>query len=183
MTSIWFAVDSEGNVAMFTSGAGGAVPYNAACQGVEEDLLEELFTYVHPDRDALARPYERQHVPTRPRRLKAMPVEVQRLVVRFSGRFASTRAVQPFEIWQSLAVGVTWLSSDGRTVVPVPGQDAAYADAYTRRAELGPDYDWTPPIALQVPAPVEVVPISVAPPPVAEPPPKKKRPWWQFWAK
>src|SRR5690348_4035575 len=104
MDSSWYAVDKDGNVALFHTGAGGAMPENAYspeaaefAEGLDEEALEEtglgadaaidlgqlppekrVFVYhTGPMGEALADRYERRRVPKKPIHVDELPPAVR----------------------------------------------------------------------------------------------------------
>lgn len=112
MDSEWFAVDQEGNIAIFETQEAGIIPDTAegADQGsvygvldqfssafnlpefhdMDDEVLTDerlnilgVFHYVHDDYQG--EPYDRRYVPRNPRKLKDLPAELQSIFgsVRF----------------------------------------------------------------------------------------------------
>lgn len=159
MDTQWFAVDKNGLVGFFSTGAGGAVPMTAHCpEDPTEDLARitgreldygefegaagaaGLFVFSCDD-ETCATPYERTHKPKSPLHIDQLPPDLRQAIgaTRFEGiDYTKTPRLQPLELTESHSWDPAYLSSDGRTIRPVPGREDEYADF----AEdlLGDDY-------------------------------------------
>jgi hypothetical protein len=156
MDTTWYAIDRRGHVAVFETGEDGHGPAEAR----DEQLLQGLWSLRHPDgvdypgleevasrcgvfyftfggpSDPI-RPYDRAIAPERPLHVDQLPPEVRRRwkQIRFeSVDFSESELVQPAEFFPC----VFWydnqgayLCGDGKTVRPVSGREADFAD-FTR---------------------------------------------------
>ncbi|MBS2018178.1 MAG: hypothetical protein JST00_35230 [Deltaproteobacteria bacterium] len=134
MDTTWFAVDRDGNVAMFETGESGAVPSSVADEyypgeEVLEELGERLYRYEHTTENWISGPYERQNVPASPVKESAMPADVLEHAVRFDGSFAEVEKLQPAEFWACESWQPGWLALDGKTVRPFEGREDEFEDA------------------------------------------------------
>jgi hypothetical protein len=118
---------------------GGAQAVGLDPERVEDEPWEAVpllgvFVYDYPDDyGPLYLPYGRQPAPTRPIHVDQLPPKVRELCrrVRFENvDFAKAERLQPFE--HVACVGWSepeaYLSSDGVTVRPVPGEEGAFAE-------------------------------------------------------
>jgi hypothetical protein len=154
MDSSWYAVDQAGNVALFITGAGGAMP-NGAYSPEAADYMEEvdpeereelgigeavsaeelpdqehLFVYETGRLDeALAERYERRQVPKQPLHIDQLPPRVREAVGRvcFDGLdFRKADVFQPVELTECSTWDAAYLAGDGKTVKPAPGRAGEY---------------------------------------------------------
>ncbi len=160
MDSSWYAVDKDGNVALFHTGAGGAVPEHAYSpeaaefanelddEGREELGLaadaaidprqlpsdKQVFVYeTGPMDEALAERYQRKRVPKKPIHVDELWPAVRDAIgrVRFDGlSFSETKVFQPVELTPCATWDPAYLAGDGQTVKPVPGREEEYATFY-----------------------------------------------------
>jgi hypothetical protein len=160
MDSSWYAVDQNGNVALFITGEGGAMPEHAyspeAAEFMEEIGDEEreelgfppagvldpgelppqerLFVYeTGPLDQLLAERYRRTQVPAAPVHLDELPPAVREALarMRFDGlAFAETDVFQPIELTPCGTWDAAYMAGDGRTVRPVPGREGDYSAFY-----------------------------------------------------
>lgn len=167
MDSAWFAVDRDGHVAFFRTGEMGLLPRGVPHQEWIPAPLEALlqatfpagaagslgglvkfgvFVYYPPD-ESVPGPYDRTDVPDRPLHIDELPESVRRAVAGVeltSVCFAQAARVFPMDdvVCDGYAPG--YLSSDGKTVLPVPGREAEYAryfrDYLTAVPELAREY-------------------------------------------
>jgi hypothetical protein len=168
MDTEWFAVDHDGQVALFRSGENGSVP-DGAPQGDIDALLKALGgkrTLGEMDYDwdeafpELARlglhvyeddsqwfsgPYVRTHRPERPLHVDQLPPQLreQVKVVRFDDlRFVDKDVLQPCDHAEGFAWPPAYLSEDRQTVRPVPGEEAEFRQAMERmRQEYPEEYE------------------------------------------
>jgi hypothetical protein len=151
MDTQWYAVDGKGNVAVFQTGAGGAVPGEAYSPD-EADMLEEmgiddaeppidaarmpderrLFVYeTGPLDECLSERYHRSKKPKKPVHIDELPPDVRETVgrVRFDGLdFTKDAIIQPIELTECGSWDPAYLASDGKTVKPVPGREREYRE-------------------------------------------------------
>lgn len=154
MDTSWYAVDGKGNVALFDTGAGGAVPDRAYSPDMA-DYLDELppevieametpnvlapdllpderrvYRYATGDLDeCLADRYHRKKAPKQPIHIDELPPEARETIgrVRFpTVDFATAKVLQPIELTDCTAWGPAYLASDGKTVRAVPGREREY---------------------------------------------------------
>lgn len=195
MDSEWFAVDKDGHVGYFSTGADGAVPNGASPgDGAFEDLLDAedipeeiraewasrpevlaelaklipaakpkkglapsnyvpegarhgLFVYGNHEQ-GLAAPYTRDWLPATPIHIDQLPPALREAVsgMTFKFSFADTKLIQPFEHAECAAWGPAWISTDGKTIRAVPGQEEEFAE---RVEELR---TWHPEAEIEMPA-------------------------------
>jgi hypothetical protein len=154
MDSEWYAVDKNGNVALFITGAGGAMPLTAynpdACfedfspeeleeMGLTDEMKDRIDPEQLPDRtrlfiyqaqsECLADRYERKKRPRKPLHVDDLEAEVRDTLgrVQFDRlEFGQTQYLQPIEWTECGAWDPAYLTSDGKTVKPVPGQEKEY---------------------------------------------------------
>src|SRR5262249_11651267 len=150
--SSWYAIDSKGHVALFITGAGGAAPndaYSPEATEMMEELGEEVgevevldagrlpdqrrvFVYETGQWDeCLADRYHRRKVPKNPLHVDELPSDV-RWAIRGACfdtlDFSETKVFQPVELTECGSWDPAYLSSDGKTVKPVPGREKEYAE-------------------------------------------------------
>jgi hypothetical protein len=92
-----------------------------------------LFLYTHPWGDAPAGPYGRAEQPQQAIHVDQLPPELRQLAlrVRFEDlSFPRAPHIQPLEFTDCDTMGGAWLSQDGKTIRPVPGNDGDYRDEY-----------------------------------------------------
>jgi hypothetical protein len=153
MDTSWFAVDSAGQVALFTTGENGHAPDGEVndisselwdlCKppGTEEDFddYEDLcqqvglyyFDYSDHEFDPISHFY-RSVVPATPLHLDQLPPDLRERarLWRFDLRFDQVDRLQPLEFvpcvfWYEDRVA--YLCADGKTVKPLPGQESRFA--------------------------------------------------------
>jgi hypothetical protein len=165
MDTQWYAVDQDGHIAVFVTGENGHVPTAAR----DDDILWQLQQIREPQTerqqaDDLASqygffsyeyemawhgavaPYYRSIVPENPLHIDELPPELRRRckAVRFEAvAFAQSQQVQPLDcvachFWGSWQTA--YLCGDGKTVRPVPGKEADFAE-FCREARAD-DPDW-----------------------------------------
>jgi hypothetical protein len=182
MDTDWFAIDQNGCVALFISGAGGAVPRDAYCgddfsagdqvlaqirgDGKEIDYRDlrkvaaQLGVFVYetgPNDEALVDRYHRSRPPRRLLHVDQLPPELREAIaeMRFETLdFAKTKVVQPIELTECGTWDPAYLAGDGKTVKPVPGREKEYAEFLEEAREFFDEDGLT----------------------VEEPPPKKRKP-------
>jgi hypothetical protein len=152
MDTEWFAVDRDGQVAFFRSGENGSVP-DGAQEGDIDALLKalggkrtlkemdydwdeafpelaRLGVHVYEDESQwFSGPYVRAHRPERPLHVDQLPPHLreQAKAVRFDDlRFADKDVLQPCDHAEGYAWPSGYLSEDGKTVRPLPGQEAEF---------------------------------------------------------
>jgi hypothetical protein len=150
MDTEWFAVDRDGQVAVFVSGENGSVPADAPPGDIDDVLgaLGSAISFENSD-DAtvfpeVARlglhvyeaglswfspPYERTYRPERPLHVDQLPptLRQQAKAVRFDDlRFADHDVLQPCDRAEGYAWAAGYVAEDGHTVRPVPGKEAEY---------------------------------------------------------
>ena len=130
-----------------------------------------VFRYTHLW-DAGAGPYRQTQQPTVPLRVADLPEETRTKVVSFEGHFAETPLLQPVQHWPCESWGAAWIDLDGKTVRPIPGQEAGYDEHAANLADMGLVFD-PPPRPLQPPAPKDRG--------AARAPAVPRGPWWKFW--
>ncbi len=151
-----------------------ALHARGACRGCavtyldpEDDLdvaAHGVYAYTHPD-PGIAGPYARIAVPISPLPASAVPKEILDHAVKYDGRFADTRELQPAELWPCESWGGAWLASDHKTVRPFPDRlDEWPAEVESLRA-WGKDL-----VYVDDPGPAK-----------AKPAPTPTKPWWKFW--
>jgi hypothetical protein len=152
MDSSWYAVDKNGHVALFITGAGGAMPNNAFSPenaeameeaGLEDELEHNLSEGQLPDREklfvyetgmmdeGLADCYHREQKPKQPLHVDQLPPDVRQAVKAATFDtldFNTAKVIQPVELTPCVTWDPAYLASDGRTVRPVAGREAEYAD-------------------------------------------------------
>ncbi len=133
MDTTWFAVDRDGNVAMFETGESGAVPSAVADEYYPgEELLDSmgdrLYRYEHTTENWISGPYERTNEPKEPVKEDAMPDDVLEHAIRFDGSFADTKELQPAELWTCESWQPGWLASDKKTVRAFEGREDELED-------------------------------------------------------
>jgi hypothetical protein len=169
MDSVWFAVDADGHVALFSTGENGHIPMvgNAgdgfddlraleAAMGKPEGEEGEdlgfqaeklgLFLYSHPDNmgDPIEA-YERAQVPQEPLHIDQVPpaLRTQFGKVRFRGlRFGETAVLQPLELYPCDCYdpdACAYLCADGKTVRPIAGEERHFPYFVKELREQQPD--------------------------------------------
>jgi len=158
MDTSWYAVDGRGNVGLFVTGAGGAVP-NGAYSPEAADLMDEfddetreelglsaanvvppdslpagegLFVYETGQLDeCLADRYHRSSVPKKPVHIDELPPQTRAALgmMRFDTLdFAKVEVFQPVELTDCGTWDPAYLTGDGKAVKPVPGREKEYAE-------------------------------------------------------
>jgi hypothetical protein len=155
MDTVWFAVDAVGQVGLFDSGETGHVPdgeendvrtelWDLWRPGEEKDdywdldylcAIKGIYYFLYPETYGFGPVglYRRDLVPKRPLHVDQLPYEL-RLRCRdplFSFRFDQVKQFQPLEhvrcvLWDSSIAA--YLCGDGKTVKPLPGQEAKFAE-------------------------------------------------------
>jgi hypothetical protein len=163
MDTEWFAVDRDGQVALFISGENGSVPWEAVEIDID-DVLRSVGTRTQEEMDhdydeflpALARlglhvyedasdwfsgPYRRAHHPERPLHVDQLPPQLRNRVksVRFDLRFADKDVLQPCDHTEADAWGLGYLSEDGKTVRPIVGKEEQFRQYIERLRQSRPD--------------------------------------------
>jgi hypothetical protein len=161
MDTEWYAVDQQGQVAVFISGENGHVPDVAS----DESFLEALWRFQRPgagevdelwERDPEevfaelglfyydygpyfdpVGPYERLAQPVQPLHVDQLPPEMRTTCkrIRFARiNFADSELVQPLEEFDCnfWYERVAYLAADGQTVRPIPGEEAQFAEFVSR---------------------------------------------------
>jgi hypothetical protein len=153
MDTEWFAVDRDGQVALFFTGENGSMPTGAPAVKLGEVLrtlggsaaaienldysydealpeLARLGLHVYEDASEwLSGPYRRTHRPPKPLHVDQLPPALRRQAkeVRLDGlRFEEKDRLQPCDYTEGTAYGVAYLAEDGKTVRPVPGHEKQY---------------------------------------------------------
>jgi hypothetical protein len=158
MDTCWFAVDEAGQVAAFETGEPGHVPagegndvldelYQLLCganpmdaegwvEWNEHARALGVYCFSYPDDyGILAVPYERAAIPPLPLHIDQLPGHLRdrcREVCFATLRFDQCEVIQPVEFlrcvfYEGEMIG-GYLASDGRTVRPVPGKEARFAE-------------------------------------------------------
>lgn len=106
------------------------------------DLADRgVFSYEQLLGDWLPGPYGRQRIPARPVHIDQLPPDVREVIarVRFEGFcFAETVYLQPAEHMPCDAMNAGYLSADGQTLRPMPGEEAEYRDFLDEFLEESP---------------------------------------------
>jgi hypothetical protein len=153
MDTEWFAVDRDGQVALFFTGENGSMPKAAEAANLGEALralggppeviesLDDTFEdailefarlgiHVYDDAsDWFSGPYVRLYRPERPLHVDQLPPDLRRRAKAASLdrlRFEEKDRLQPCDYLEGVAHGVAYLAEDGRTVRPLPGQEKEY---------------------------------------------------------
>jgi hypothetical protein len=163
MDSSWYAIDKHGHVALFHTGAGGAIPdgaYSPEAAEMMDDLEMEdvedvavldpeklpdengMFIYeTGPWDECLADRYHRTKEPANPLHVDQLPPDVRSAIkgVCFQTLdFGKTEVFQPIEVTRCGTWDPAYLSGDGKTVRPVPGREGEYAQhAQMLRRDVG----------------------------------------------
>jgi hypothetical protein len=163
MDTVWFAVDAIGQVAYFDSGENGPVPRgdhhdirHELCDlrrpvGAPEDYnpldylyeVVGLYAFGHAEMNYPSSPYECQIVPDVPLHVDQLPPELRALcrAVSFPVRFAKDMLLQPLEHvpCSTWGPGLAYICSDGKTVRPVAGEEARFAEFVREFREWSPE--------------------------------------------
>jgi hypothetical protein len=164
MDTEWFAVDRDGQVALFISGENGSVADAAADINVDDVLralggnwtedmeddwdvqlpeLARLGLHVYQDdTEWFSGPYVRTHRPERPLHVDQLPPQLREQVkeVRYDDlRFADKGVLQPCDHAEGHAWGLGYLAEDRKTVRPVPGKEEKYREYIERLRRDHPD--------------------------------------------
>ena len=166
MDTEWFAVDRDGQVALFFTGENGSMPTAAraadlgevlralggSAEAIEalEDTFEEAFRefarlgiHVYDDAtDWFSGPYARTHRPERPLHVDQLPPQLRAQVkaVRFDDlRFADQDVLQPCDHAEGDAWPSGYLSEDGKTARPIPGKEAEFRQDMERMRQEYPE--------------------------------------------
>jgi hypothetical protein len=166
MDTEWFAVDRDGQVALFFTGENGPLPAGAAAADLgealralggsaeavealhdsfEDAILEfaRLGIHVYDDAsDWFSGPYVRVHRPERPLHVDQLPPQLRAQVkaVRFDDlRFTDKDDLQPCDHTECDAWPSGYLSDDGKTARPLPGQEPEFRQAMERFRQEYPD--------------------------------------------
>jgi hypothetical protein len=156
MDTTWFAIDERGHVAAFESGEGGHIPEQARDEellfelwrfrhpGGDEEFWDAdaedraaqigLFYYAYDEELDLAALYDRFAIPETPLHVDQLPPALRQRCkrIRFRGLdFARDEHIQPLEhgpcaFWYDEIEA--YLACDGKTVRPIPGKEARFAD-------------------------------------------------------
>lgn len=158
MDSEWFAVDRDGQVAVFITGENGSIPTGAQEVNVGEVLrslstslpaedldprqvlyetalpeLARLGLHVYEDdTDWFSGPYVRTYRPGRPLHVDQLPPQLREQVkaVRFDDlRFAEKDLLQPCDHAEGYSWADGYLAEDGKTARPIPGKEAEFRQA------------------------------------------------------
>jgi hypothetical protein len=164
MDTVWFAVDAIGQVAYFDSGEEGPVPRDGRGPDISDELCElrrpagapdddynpldylyevvGLYAFGHGGCGSPTTPYGCQVAPAVPLHVDQLPPELRWYckAVAFPVRFAAELQLQPLEhgpcgCWVSRA----YVCSDGKTVRPVPGEEAHFAEFVRELHQLAPE--------------------------------------------
>jgi hypothetical protein len=166
MDTEWFAVDGDGQVALFTSGENGSVPNDALPADIDEvlrvlgstlsledledlewdDTLAELarlglHIYVD-DTDWFSGPYVRAWRPKTPLHVDQLPPELRQQVktVQFSDlRFATQDVLQPCDHAEGYAWASGYLAEDRKTARPIPGKEKEFREDMERMRQEYPE--------------------------------------------
>jgi hypothetical protein len=98
-----------------------------------------VFVYGHLCENWISGPYGRECVPRQPVHIDQLPPAVRRLLlqVHFDKLcFADTPHIQPVEHTECVSWESAYLTSDGKTVRPIPGSDENYLDALDHLREM-----------------------------------------------
>jgi hypothetical protein len=166
MDTEWFAVDRDGQVALFFTGENGSMPKGAPAANMGEVLralggsaaaiealdytfadaileFDRLGIHVYEDAsDWFSGPYVRALRPDRPLHVDQLPPQLRKQVkaVCFDGlRFADKDAIQPCDHTECEAWPSGYLAEDRQTARPVPGQEAAFRAAMERMRQEHPE--------------------------------------------
>ncbi len=166
MDTEWFAVDRDGQVALFFTGENGSLPRGAEAADLGQTLralggsaetiealdytfedavleFDRLGIYVYEDAsDWFSGPYRRTHRPAKPLHVDQLPPELRRQAkaVRLDAlRFEEKDRLQPCDYVLSTAYGVAYLAEDGKTVRPVPGHEREYRRVVANMRQRHPD--------------------------------------------
>lgn len=169
MDMLWFAIDQDGNVAVFSTGENGHAPIHAREADVvyemeqqrlgqpTDELIEEfgprlgMFVYDYEEGFDPISPYRRAGSPATPIHVDQLPpaVRSQCKSIQFTGvRFKDADMVQPLE---SMACAywyddrVAFVKSDGLTVLPIPGRESQYREQFQEMVQNGPGLEFTSP--------------------------------------
>jgi len=109
-----------------------------------------VFEYEHETDNWISGPYLRLEAPDKPVFLQRLPPEVSRKLTGFRFQdlcFLDTKHIQPVEHGACESWEPAWLSLDGKTAKPIPGQEKEYQKAYEMRMteDAGDDITWEPP--------------------------------------
>jgi hypothetical protein len=163
MDTEWYAVDQQGHVAVFSSDENGHVPAYVG----QDDILWELQQAREPHEErwqseelagrfgffsyhfgmnihGFAATYYRDTVPEKPLHVDELPPELRRRckTVRFEAlAFAHSEQVQPLEFVECRFWGhyAAYVCGDGKTVRPVPGHEAGFAELCREAQADDPD--------------------------------------------
>jgi hypothetical protein len=156
MDTTWFAIDEGGHVAALESGENGHVPEQTEDDDLlfelwrlrhpeaDEDFWDEdteqraaqlgVFYYIYDESFDLAATYSRLATPETPLHVDQLPPALRQRCkrIRFQGLdFTHDQAIQPLEhgpcaFWYDGYEA--YLAGDGKTVRPMPGKEARFAD-------------------------------------------------------
>jgi hypothetical protein len=169
MDTDWYAVDRSGHVAVFCTGENGHVPEGAGDDtvlrdwwqlrhpGVDPEQYYEwdtdgaaarlgFFCYSHDESYEVLSTYSRDAAPDAPLHLDELPPDLRRRckLVRFDALdFAQSPRVQPQEFFACTAwyTGhVAYLCGDGKTVRPMPGKEAEFAEFCQQLQAQNPEW-------------------------------------------
>jgi hypothetical protein len=165
MDTEWFAIDRDGQVALFITGEDGSVA-NGAAEGIVDDILRALGSkqtqegldydaeaigeelarlglYVYDDDTAwFSGPYRRAHRPRRALHVDQLPPQLRQQIkaVRFGRlRFEEKDVLQPCEHVEGQGWGPGYVAEDGRTVRAFPGSEEELRQAVEQMRQHYPD--------------------------------------------
>jgi hypothetical protein len=166
MDTEWFAVDRDGQVALFLTGENGSMPKRAQAVSMDEVLralggsqaaiealdssydealleLARLGLHVYEDAsgDWFSGPYQRTHRPAKPLHVDQLPPSLRRQAkgVRLDAlRFEEKDLLQPSDHTEGDAYGSGYLAEDGKTVRPLPGKEKQYRQEVERLRQRRP---------------------------------------------
>jgi hypothetical protein len=164
MDTEWFAVDCDGQVALFITGDMGSMPVNATEADLDEVLgaLGSERTYEEMDYDVLGKelarlglhvyeddsvdwfsgPYRRTHRPKRPLHVDQLPPQLRKQVkvVRFDDLlFMDKKVFQPCDHVEGSTWESGYLAEDRKTVRPMPGYEEEYRKDVERMRQEKPE--------------------------------------------
>ena len=167
MDTEWFAVDRDGQVALFLTGEDGSMPKRAQAVSMgevlralggspaaveeldysyDEALLElarlGLHVYEDASGDWFSGPYQRTHRPAKPLHVDQLPPSLrkQAKAVRLDDlRFEDKDVLQPSDHAEGYAWGSGYLAEDGKTVRPLPGKEKQYRQEVERMRRDHPE--------------------------------------------
>jgi hypothetical protein len=123
------------------------------------DFREALFVYQHLHDNWISGPYGRTSLPAKPVHLDELPEETRRRLesCRFENvSFRDDSLIQPVELTECASWEGAWLSSDGESIHPFPGEEERYREYYDEFAtdpEIQEKYRVDPPTVPAKPRP------------------------------